>query len=164
MFKKILVLSISTITLFSCATYDNQGNSKGGINKQQVGALSGAALGAVAGSNVGKGKGNIVAIAGGTVIGALLGSEVGKSLDNADRAYYSQTTQTSLETAPDGKASTWVNPNSGNSGDITPTRTFQDPKGSYCREFTQTISVGGKQEQAVGSACRDAQGTWRVQN
>lgn len=164
MFKKILVLAICSSTLFSCASYDNQGNYQGGIKKQHIGALGGAAAGAIAGSNVGKGKGNIAAIAIGTIAGGLLGSELGKSLDNADMSYYKQTTQSTLETAPDGQASTWTNPNSGNSGNITPTRTFQNAGGGYCREFTQTITVGGKQEQAVGTACRDAQGTWQIQN
>jgi surface antigen len=33
---------------------------------------------------------------------------------------------------------------------------------SYCREFQQTITVGGRKEQATGQACRQADGTWQT--
>ena len=103
-------------------------------------------------------KGQLVGIAVGTLLGSLAGSEVGKSLDRADRMYLQKTTQRSLETVPSGKTSNWSNPDSGNSGTITPQRTYQKAEGTYCREFQQTISVGGRTEEAYGTACRQAGG------
>ena len=36
------------------------------------------------------------------------------------------------------------NPDTGHYGTVTPLRTFQDAGGQYCREFQQTITVGGQ--------------------
>ena len=32
-----------------------------------------------------------------------------------------------------------------------------------CREFTTTINIGGQQQQGVGTACRQADGSWLIQ-
>ncbi len=53
--------------------------------KQGVGTLLGAVGGALAGSQVGKGRGRLVAVAAGTILGAFGGAEIGRSLDWADR-------------------------------------------------------------------------------
>ncbi len=137
------------------------GGCEGGP-KQQVGTVLGAGLGAVAGSAIGDGRGQLVAIAAGTLIGSLLGSEVGKSLDRADLAYMRQTQQQALETTPSGTRSTWQNPDSGNSGSIVPRPAVQQADGTYCREFQQTITVGGQMETAYGRACRQPDGQWQI--
>jgi surface antigen len=74
----------------------------------------------------------------------------------------SQTTQQSLETAPSGTTTSWRNPDSGNYGTITPQPAYQSSGGGYCREFQQTVTVGGRQESAYGTACRQPDGTWKV--
>ena len=109
-----------------------------------------------------KGTGNKVAIVAGTLLGAILGSEVGRSLDKADQAHASRTTQSSLESAPTGKPSRWVNPDSGHSGSVTPTRTFKSSSGEDCREFEQTVTIDGRTEVAYGTACRQPDGTWKI--
>ena len=98
----------------------------------------------------------------GTLLGALAGSEIGKSLDRADMAYLRQTQQKALETVPTGSSTSWVNPDSGNSGQITPRRTYQKASGTYCREFQQTVTVCGNTESAYGTACRQPDGTWKI--
>ena len=35
---------------------------------------------------------------------------------------------------------------------VTPTRTFATDTGTPCREFTQTVSIGGQMEEAYGTA------------
>ena len=35
---------------------------------------------------------------------------------------------------------------------------------SYCREFTTTIVIDGAPQQAYGTACRHADGTWKLVN
>ena len=73
-----------------------------------------------------------------------------------------RTSQSTLETAQTGTTSSWTNPDSGNSGTITPTKTYQASSGEYCREYQQTVTVGGKTEQAFGTACRQPDGSWKI--
>jgi len=130
--------------------------------KEQFGTVLGAGLGAVAGSQIGDGRGQLLAIAAGTLLGSLIGSEVGKSLDKADLAYMNQTQQVALETAPSGTSTGWQNPDSGNSGAIVPQPAVQQADGTYCREFQQTITVGGNTETAYGQAYRQPDGQWEI--
>ena len=130
--------------------------------KEQGGTVVGAVAGGLLGSTIGRGSGRAVAIGAGAVLGAIIGSEVGKSLDRADRAYMEQTSQRSLEYDRSGTTSTWTNPDSGHSGTVTPTRTYQERSGEQCREYQQTVTIGGRTEQAYGTACRQPDGTWKV--
>ncbi len=116
--------------------------------KETGGTLVGAGLGALAGSQVGSGTGQLAAVGLGALVGAFIGNEVGRSLDRADRLYAAQTAQQGLEAAPAGQTVAWTNPDSGHSGTFTPQYTYQEPSGRYCREFEETISVGGRSERA----------------
>lgn len=163
--KKIIALATVATFVSACAQQGQNGYSTGGtgIDKELIGSLAGAAGGAVIGSNIGKGRGNIAAIAIGTLLGGKLGSEVGASLDRADMAYYNKTSQRALETAATGESLPWQNPQSGNSGTITPTNFYQTNTGQYCREYQQTITVGGKTQNGYGTACRQPDGSWEIQ-
>ncbi|MCE2510047.1 MAG: hypothetical protein J4G10_03580 [Alphaproteobacteria bacterium] len=130
-------------------------------SKESAGSLLGAGLGALAGSQVGKGRGKLVAVALGTLIGAGFGSSVGRSLDRADQLYLTRTSTTAFEFNQTGMTSTWSNPDSGNYGSVTPTRTYQS-QGRYCREYQQSVTVGGNTEQAYGTACRQPDGNWEI--
>ncbi len=156
MIKTLGVLCVSASMLTACQT------SGSTFSKENVGGLLGAAGGAVAGAQFGKGTGKYAAIAGGTLLGAFLGSQIGSSLDRADQMYANQTAQRTFEYAPTGQAQTWRNPDSGNFGTVTPTRTYQSAN-TTCREYTQTINVGGRKETAVGTACRQPDGSWVIQ-
>lgn len=134
----------------------------GGLNKQDVGTVGGAIGGGVLGSLVGHGAGKTAAIIGGGLLGGFLGNSVGKSLDNADRAAYEATSQRALETAQPGQALPWKNPQSGNSGTITPQNYYQNAQGQYCREYSQTIVVGGQKQDGFGKACRQPDGSWQI--
>ncbi len=74
-----------------------------------------------------------------------------------------QAANNAFENARTGEASTWRNPDSGNSGSITPTRTYQAPSGGYCREYQQDIIVGGETHKSYGTACRQPDGSWKIQ-
>ena len=67
-----------------------------------------------------------------------------------------------MEKNKSGTESTWRNPDSGNEGTVTPTKTYKSESGQYCREYQQTITVGGKTEQGYGRACRQPDGSWRI--
>jgi len=160
--KKIAFALLIASLLSACANGNPMMRSDGNVSKGGLGMLAGAAGGAALGSQVGGGKGNIAAIALGTLGGAFLGKSVGDSLDRADLAYAERSSQQALETARSGQPVSWSNPDSGNSGTITPTRTYQNA-GQFCREYTQTINVGGRNETATGRACRQSDGTWQIQ-
>lgn len=164
--KRILIGLLMASMVTACAQQGGGGGfmtrEDGGVSRAGVGTLAGGAAGAIAGSNIGKGKGNIAAIAIGTLLGAGLGNSIGQSLDNADIARYNSTSQRALETAPSGQAVAWNNPDSGNYGTVTPVNVYQNNAGQYCREYNQTINVGGRTEQAYGRACRQPNGEWKI--
>lgn len=135
-----------------------QQQSSGG---EILGTLAGAALGGLLGAQFGSGTGNKVAIGAGVVAGGLIGNNIGKRLSCQDQVYHQETTQNALETKQSGQTSTWVNPDSGHSGEVTPTRTYSS-EGKPCRDFTQTIYVDGEYEEIEGTACRASDGTWQV--
>ncbi len=131
--------------------------------KENVGTVIGGVSGAVIGAQFGKGSGQLVGVAAGTLIGAFVGREVGRSLDRADIAA-AHAAQERAHTAPVGERIVWRNPESGNSGTITPTRDGRDATGNYCREYQTTVTVQGKTEPAFGTACRQPDGSWKIVN
>jgi surface antigen len=167
--KKLIALSlVSALTLSSCAgsPYAQQRSERGigGLGKTEVGTLIGGGAGALAGAQFGKGKGRLASVAIGTLLGAAVGHEAGASMDRADINYYENTTRRTLETAPVGTTSSWHNPDSGNYGDVTVTRTYQQNNGEYCREFNHKINVGGQWQNGFGTACRMPDGSWEIQS
>lgn len=165
--KKVAAASLMTVMLAACAQqqpgYGGGYGASPNINKQTIGTLTGGAVGAVAATNIGKGKGNIAAIAIGTLLGAAIGSEIGKSLDRADRQAMYSTSQNAFENVPTGQTTHWRNPDSGHYGTYTPVRTYNQG-GTHCREFTQTIVIGGRVEEGYGTACRMPNGAWQIQS
>ena len=132
--------------------------------KQTGGAIIGAGLGGLAGSQIGSGTGRLAATGAGVLLGAWLGSEIGASLDRADEAAANQAAQTAWESNPDGQASPWRNPNSGHSGYTTPTHTYQTASGQDCRDYQTAVVIDGRTQTATGTACRQPDGTWRIVN
>lgn len=132
--------------------------------KEEVGGLVGAGAGALAGAQFGGGKGRVAMAVIGALLGSQVGAGVGRSLDKVDRMQEQRTAAQALETYPSGQTASWQNPDSGNSGSFTPVRTYQRADGQYCREFQQTIVVGGKQERGYGTACRQPDGSWRIES
>jgi len=62
--------------------------------------------------------------------------------------------QNSMEYAKTNQTTVWQNPDTGSTGDITPVLTYQNDQGEYCREYQQTVTIGGEQQQVYGTACR----------
>jgi surface antigen len=130
--------------------------------KQMAGGLIGGAAGGLAGAQFGRGSGNIAMVVIGTLLGAYIGSEAGKSLDKADQAYAHRAEQQAY-TAPVGQTIHWNNPESGNQGTFTPTREGTEANsGAYCREYQNTVTIGGQLQKSYGTACRQPDGSWKV--
>lgn len=127
-------------------------------NRDVIGALIGGGAGTAIGSTIGKGSGRDVAMIGGAILGLLGGYSVGQSLDQADVAC----TGYALQQIPDGQTARWINPESQRQFDMTPTRTWQNTAGRYCREYTATTVIGGNQQQSYGTACMQPDGSWQI--
>ncbi len=93
-----------------------------------------------------------------------MGGALGNRLDDTDRRYAAQTAQLAAESVPSGTPTAWRNPRSGHAGTVTPTRTYQSENGHYCREYQQEVTIGGEQLQSYGTACRQADGSWKIQS
>lgn len=130
----------------------------GHCNRQLLGSVLGGVAGGVIGSQVGKGDGRTVAIIGGTLIGVLIGGALGRAMDEVDQNCVGQV----LEHAEDGRTVRWQNPNTGTTYDVEPRRTYTNPEGAYCREYTTTAVIGGRAERVYGTACRNEDGSWKI--
>ncbi len=136
-----------------------------GCTKEEVGTIVGAGGGAVVGKAIGgHGTSGVVGTAIGTLAGAWIGREIGRSMDEADRLAMEKTTQSALENSRSGSTETWTNPDSGHSGTVTPQPAFKNDNDQYCREYQQTVMIGGKTETAYGTACRQPDGSWKIVN
>ena len=148
--KALVALMVAMLLMLGCETAGP---------KTAIGAATGAAAGGLIGAAAGGGTTGII---GGVLLGGLLGGAIGNALDQRDQELLARNNQYALESAPSGTATTWQNPDSGHSGTITPTRTYQSGSGQHCREFQQTVTVGGETQDAYGTACRQPDGSWQI--
>lgn len=155
MLKKITVVCLVGSLLTGCT------NEAGKLNKTNIGVAGGAIGGALLGSTLGKGEGKILAAVAGAALGGLAGGAVGSYMDKADLEAQKRAQESAFEYNRDGAASPWKNPNSGASGSIIPTKTYQS-NGQYCREYQQNVTVSGKTQHAYGTACRQPDGSWQI--
>lgn len=99
--------------------------------------------------------------AGSTLVGSLAsaapGSVAARAMDDSDR----RRAASALEASPSGESSAWRNRETGDSFVFTPTRSF-DQRGTRCRDFRLEVVVGGRPDSIGGSACRQADGSWRI--
>ncbi|MHB8823496.1 MAG: RT0821/Lpp0805 family surface protein [Thiobacillus sp.] len=141
---------VAALALTGCATEGP---------REQAGTIIGGVLGGVLGAQVGGGHGRTVAIIAGALAGSAIGGAVGESMDDNDRRKVAET----LEGVRTGVPAAWINPDTGVQYSVTPTRTYDTAAGP-CREFTTGAIIGGKRETVYGTACRQADGSWKVMN
>lgn len=137
--------------------YGGYGYRRSACNSDKVGAVIGAVLGGVIGADQGRGPGPVV---GGALIGAVLGSVLGHALDANNQACIGDV----LEYVPANQPVYWDDPTSGYGYEVTPMRTFEPHPGQYCREYQTVVTIGGRAEQAYGTACRQPDGAWKMVN
>jgi surface antigen len=150
--KHAIAILAGSLLLTACQT-DNWGGG------ETVGTLGGAAAGGLAGSALF--HGSAAGTLGGVLLGGFLGNQLGGMVDDEDRRR-EQAAEQRAYTAPVGQQITWNNPQNGNSGTIVPVRDGYAGNGAYCREFQQTIIVGGQQQQGYGKACQQPDGSWKI--
>lgn len=130
------------------------------MTKQDVGTISGGIAGGLLGSTIGKGSGQLVAIAAGTLAGAYLGGAIGKNMDDTDKMQMNN----ALENNSAGQPAYWRNNRSGNSYRVTPTKNVTVRGNHYCREYRTVATINGKEQVMYGTACRQPDGAWRAVN
>jgi surface antigen len=156
MLRKLLSAFLALSLVTGCAS-----SGGGGITKEQggtaLGALGGAAIGAAASD------GNWWAIGAGALVGGLVGNRVGNYLDERDQQQAYSTANYALNNNADGQMASWSNPQNNTSGYTTPTNTVETATGT-CRSYQTGVSANGQTQSGTGTACRQADGTWKLMN
>ena len=151
--KKLILVGLVTLPLVGgCATKMQTGTA--------LGALTGGALAYGLGQDSSKKELWTVL---GIGLGAMIGQSIGQQLDERDQYLMAQTFEFAMEKAPTNERARWEKPDTGHGRTVTPTKTYQTNQGTPCREFTTTVSIGGQEEEAYGTACRQADGSWKIQ-
>jgi surface antigen len=132
------------------------GISRGICDRTLLGAAVGGTAGGLIASEVSHGKHRPAAIAGGALLGILLGGSIGNAIDQLDERCVGQV----LEHGPSERTVVWTNPDHHTAYQVTPTRTWEEEDGRYCREYTTTVRIDGRPQQAWGRACRQPDGSW----
>ena len=145
---RLLAVVLATAVLGACEAPPS---------RRDAGMVIGGVIGGLLGHEIGGGSGRTAATIIGTLIGASVGGEVGRSMDDTDRLR----TAHALENVRTGVPSQWVTPDTGHHYSVVPTRTY-DAAGGPCREYTIDAVIGGRVEKVVGTACRQADGSWRT--
>lgn len=152
LFLRGAAVALGAALLGGCAVpYERQNEATGSV----VGAVAGGLLGA----QIGHGGGRAAATIVGSLAGGIIGGNVGRWMDATDRMRTGQ----ALEYAPMGAPTAWRNPDTGYEYTVIPNRTYASAQGP-CREYTMDAVVGGRMERVYGTACRQPDGSWRVQN
>ncbi len=138
----ILICSLFTA---SCAT------------KGQSGAGVGAIGGALAGQAIGH---STEATLIGAAVGTMLGYMVGNEMDKYDREQLNHV----YERGTSGRATSWRNPDTGNSYEVLPQPAYSHPETKQvCRQAEIIAVIDGKTERTYSTACRDDFGRWQLQ-
>ncbi|MBO6541624.1 MAG: SH3 domain-containing protein [Alphaproteobacteria bacterium] len=117
--QKFSALLLTTSLLAGCQTTGN---------KADIGTLLGGAVGALAGSQIGSGKGRIAAILAGGAIGAFAGRAIGQMLDEQDQAAMQERSAYALANARDGQQVNWQSNRTGAQAVLVPTETRQETR------------------------------------
>jgi len=176
--KYLLISMLATLTLFVISAYTTvqadditwepvapyandyrSGNDLYGVDKRMMSQLLGAAIGGFIGSKIGDGKGQMAATAAGTLIGYMLAGKLMDYMDNTDR----QQTYRTLESVQDNHTVAWQNPNTLADYQVTPVSTYEN-NNQYCREYITRATIDNRSEKITGTACRQSNGSWQIQN
>ena len=78
-----------------------------------------------------------------------------------DMDYFEAARAEALEKRADGESVSWVNPKSGNSGTVTPIRTYESD-GSRCRLLGIVNRAGNQSGESRFNFCQQADGGWKL--
>ena len=145
--RRATLTAAAVLALSACAGQPPAGGRPDGANS-----------GVVQGSDVGAGAGQPTL---GLVEGGLLGAEIGRSPTEGERQLALQAEYEAPEYARPGQRTSWRSPETGNSGEVVVAAAYEVNK-LDCREFTDTVTIGGRVRVSHGTACRQPSSVWRV--
>lgn len=147
----VLTFAVSSI---GCASTGQQNGTMGG-------AVVGGAVGAIVGNAVDCRGCALIGGLVGAMAGGYTGGQIGRRMD----AYDASRAQRAVNSLPNGAVESWQNPDTNMLYDIKPTRTFKSTStGDFCREVTiGEAKVGGEREEVYATACRNDDGSWKMQ-
>ena len=94
----------------------------------------------------------------GALVGGAIGNQIGKKMDAQDQ----KNMQSAITTTPVGSQAQWTNQQTDITYKVTPTKQYTSSSNQYCREYTTTVTVEGKQQTGYGTACKQADGQWKI--
>jgi surface antigen len=129
--------------------------ASGRCNREEIGAVLGAAVGGVIGSRTSDDHRTVATILG-AAVGGLIGAKIGRELDEADRGCFGHV----LEIGQAGRAVAWTNSRTGVSYVLVP-GAGKKVEGKPCRNFVLTATRDGQKDRKTGTACQTGVGEWR---
>jgi surface antigen len=149
----LCVAIVSMGLLASCESGSGNNEAAGTF----LGAAIGMGLGALAGHDA-----RPAAMTMGAMVGGIAGNQVGRKLDEADRLKMQQTQQAALESGRSYDTSGWYSAESGNRGSTTSQPAYRNDEGQDCRQYAETVVIDGQEQRAYGTACRQPDGSWKI--
>jgi Ni/Co efflux regulator RcnB/surface antigen len=121
-----------------------------------VGALIGGLLGNAAGS------GRTGATLAGVIVGGAVGAALTSNLDCEDRSYAYKSYYDGFNAGRPNAVYRWSNPRNDHRGEFRVVDYYNDPAGFRCSNYSQTIYIQGRPQEARGRACRQPDGAWAI--
>ncbi|NKI36595.1 hypothetical protein HFP89_15595 [Wenzhouxiangella sp. XN79A] len=163
MFRRLLIVLPVAAALFLSGCASTQGP------REQSGMAIGAAIGGLVGAAASYSRHDdyyhggdgysTAAIVLGAVAGAAIGGAIGREMDAQDHARASY----AMEHTRTGQPTAWHNPDTGYDYRMTPTETYYSDAGP-CREYVMEARIGGRPETVYGTACRQPDGSWKIED
>lgn len=146
------MISLAVFELSGCTPGNNVPGSTA------AGAIAGGLLGTAIFHN------QVAGAIGGALIGGVIGDQIGQYMDRQDKINM----QSAIVNTPVNQEATWTSNNEGPNGQpvtytVKPLKNYTS-RHRYCREYQTTVTVGGKAQQAYGKACRQPDGSWKIES
>ncbi len=157
--KKWLLAGMMTVMVFEM-TGCTPGNNVPGATG--AGALAGGLIG----NELFHGRNAFAGVLAGALVGGIVGNQIGQYMDRKDEANM----QSAITTVPVGQEASWTSDRAGPNGQpvsytVRPTSAgYSQRSHRYCREYQTTVTIGGQVKQAYGKACRQPDGSWKIQH
>ncbi|HXJ01089.1 MAG TPA: RcnB family protein [Micropepsaceae bacterium] len=125
-----------------------------------AGVIVGALIGGLLGNAAGSGRtGSTLA---GVIVGGAVGAALTSNLDCEDRSYAYRTYYDGFNAGRPNAVYRWSNPRNDHRGEFRVVDYYNDPAGFRCSNYSQTIYIQGRPQEARGHACRQPDGTWAI--
>ncbi len=127
-----------------------------------AGTILGGLIGGLIGNAAGRDGNRTGLTIAGVIFGGAIGASLTSNMDCGDRSYAYKTYYEGFNSGRPGSRYQWSNPGTGHRGEVRIGTYFNDPGGFRCSNFTQTIYIQGRAQNANGTACRQPDGTWAI--